>query len=151
MNKLQRKIGALLGATVITGIAGSVFIFNPQKPVQAASFCQCVQYLKNRFGLPSPSGNANQWNDGYLQRNGFRQVGPTVGSIVVFENTFPGVNSTYGHVGVVQSINSSGQVTVRGANQGSSGLVTEYNCTNVNSLTFRTSINGRGDVSFWVR
>ncbi len=138
-------------STTILTIAGTyVSVLTLQKPAQAASRCECVQYVRNRFGLPSPSGNANQWNDGYLQRNRFRQVGPTRGSIVVFEKTFPGADSRNGHVAVLEDFDpKTGKITVRGANQGGNSI--ENNCSNVNSIRFGTSINGRSDVSFWQR
>jgi hypothetical protein len=60
-----------------------------------------------------------------------------------------GYIAIYGHVGVVQNVLPNGQIEVRGANQGGSQI--EYTCTNVNTIRFGTSVNGRSDVSFWVR
>jgi surface antigen len=119
---------------------------------EAAPTCQCTTYVANRNGLARNFPHAGDWNDGYLQRNGYRQVAAQPGAIVVMERSFPGSNTAYGHVGIVQSVAGNGKITVRGANQyvGSS-LVTEAGCSNVRSTGFGTSINGRRDISFWVK
>src|SRR5512136_887127 len=75
---------------------------------QSAGFCQCVDYVKNRFGLQGAVGDAK--NMIYSLPNlGFRQVsGPQSGAIVVMQPSFPGLRGTpgaiYGHVGVVQNV-----------------------------------------------
>lgn len=121
-------------------------------PARAQIYCQCTQYVANRFGLPNNFPNAGDWNDGYLQRNGFTQVNAQPGAIVVMERSFPGSDATYGHVGIVESITSDGRLTVRGANQSvGSGYVTESGCNNVRLTAFGRSINGRSDISFWKR
>ncbi|TAH26752.1 MAG: hypothetical protein EAZ10_09510 [Oscillatoriales cyanobacterium] len=50
-----------------------------------------------------------------------------------------------------ERVNGNGTIAVRGSNQGNRGLFGEFNCNNVNVTQFGTSVNGRRDVSFWVR
>ncbi len=119
---------------------------------QSVKYCQCTEYVANRFKLTRDFPNAKDWNDGYLQKNGYTKVGVSVGSIVVMENIFPGADEIYGHVGIVESINPNGTITVRGANQDSkSNPFTEYGCNDVSIIPFGTSVSGRNDISFWVK
>jgi surface antigen len=126
-------------------------LLNPN-PSQATSsrWCWCTDYVAKRFGLTGNFGHAKDWNNGYLQNNGFRQVDVQPGAIVVMETSFPGANSTYGHVGVVERVNSNGTIAVRGANQ-QGRRFGESGCNNVTVINFGTSVNNRRDVSFWVR
>lgn len=73
---------------------------------QATPSCQCTTYVANKFGLQRNFPNAGDWNDGYLQRNNFVRVTSQPGAIAVMERNFPGSNTTFGHVGVVESINN---------------------------------------------
>ncbi|MEH2195457.1 MAG: CHAP domain-containing protein [Nostoc sp.] len=119
-------------------------------PARAEVYCQCTTYVANKFGLPGNYPNAADWNDGYLQRNGFIQVSPQAGAVAVMERSFPGADSTYGHVGILESISSSGQITLRGANQSvGSSYFNESGCNDVRLTGFARSINGRNDISFW--
>lgn len=148
---LKSKFLSVLAGGMFAVIPTFTSLVSMSSSSEAAPSCQCTQYAANRFGL-SGFPHAGDWNDGFLQRNRLRQVGPTVGSIVVMERSFPGSNTSFGHVGIVESIDRSGRITVRGANQYvGSRLVTEANCSNVRSTQFGTSVNGRRDISFWVR
>jgi len=129
-------------------------LFPSRGVAQSSKFCQCTEYVANRFGLTRDFPNAKDWNDGYLQKNRFRQVGVQKGAIVVMEKEFRGSDPTFGHVGVVENVRySSGKtyIDVRGANQyvGTS-YVTENGCNNVRVTGFGTPVNGN-PVSFWVR
>lgn len=116
---------------------------------QANSFCQCVGYVKNALGIRQAMGNAKDMIFS-LPKQGFRRVNdPRKGDVVVMNNSFPGADRTYGHVGFVESINK-GQLTLRGSNQGGRQFA-EAGCNNVSVISFRTNVNGRGDVSFWRR
>jgi surface antigen len=120
-------------------------------PAQAAIFCQCTTYVANKFDLPKNYPHAGDWNDGYLQRNGFVQVGPEVGAVAVMERNFPGADQTYGHVGIVETLNN-GRMTMRGANQSvGTNYVTENDCDNVRLTGFGANVNGNGSISFWKR
>jgi hypothetical protein len=151
MNSLLSKSTVslfLLGALAIGGTLTATSFLSP-KPALAVEACQCVKYIANRYGISIPA-NAKDVGP-VLARNGFRQVsGPQVGAVVVMQPTFPGANTTYGHVGVVQSVQSGGKISVRGANQIGTKF-TEYNCNNVTVIGFAQSVTGRRDVAFWVR
>ncbi len=136
-------LGTLTTVTTLT----TTSLFNPQ-PANAAQFCQCVGYVANRFHISIP---ANAKDAGpVLARNGFRRVSPQAGAIVIMQPSFPGADKTYGHIGVVESIQPNGHITVRAANQ-IGNKFTEDNCNNVTVIGFRQSVSGRSDVSFWVR
>ncbi|HAX78219.1 MAG TPA: amidase [Cyanobacteria bacterium UBA11372] len=150
MNWLQPKQTVsllLLGSLATVSTVTATRLVNP-KPAVAAQFCQCVAYVANRYGINIPA-NAKDVGP-VLARNGFRQVGPTVGAVVVMQPSFPGADKTYGHVGVVESLQPDGRISVRGANQ-LGNKFTEYDCNNVTVIGFGNSVNGRSDVSFWVR
>jgi surface antigen len=150
--KILKKLAnfkVLAGMTLIASTLTTSFSI---APANAQRFCQCTDYVANRFGLTRNYPHAGDWDNGYLQNNRFRRVGVQPGAIVVMERSFPGANTAFGHVGVVESIDSRGRITVRGANQSvGSPLANEAGCSNVRSTGFGTSINGRGDISFWVR
>jgi surface antigen len=150
-NLLVKYIFAMFSGLLL--LAPSVATFSLfAESSEAAPSCQCTTYVANRNGLTRNFPHAGEWNDGYLQRNGLRQVAARPGAIVVMERSFPGSNTAFGHVGIVESIDSRGRITVRGANQYvGSRLVVEANCSNVRSTQFGTSINGRRDISFWVK
>jgi surface antigen len=141
---------ALLGSIATSGTLAVAPLLTAKQAV-AQQFCQCTTYVANRFGL-SGYPHAGDWNDGFLQRNGFSQVPPQRGAVVVMERSFPGSDSNYGHVGIVENVRSDGRIEVRGANQSvGSNLFTEAGCSNVRVTAFGTPVNGRRDISFWVR
>ncbi|WP_017719553.1 CHAP domain-containing protein [Kamptonema formosum] len=143
----------LLGSLAAGSTLAAASFFTPKSAqAQSVKSCQCTEYVANRFGLTRDFPNAGDWNDGYLQRNGFRQVGPQRGAIAVMERSFPGANTTYGHVGIVENVRPDGRIDLRGANQYVGGsLFTEAGCNNVRVTGFGTSVNGNRNVSFWVR
>lgn len=115
----------------------------PAQKATAAYSCQCVEYIKNKYGLSgSVGGNGGAKNMGpYLTARGFTQVySPVVGAVVVFQPKFSstGVDQTYGHVGVISAVSDLGsywQITVTGANQ-SGTKYTDANCSNVTNIRF---------------
>ena len=122
-----------------------------------ATTCQCVTYIKNRFGLSGAIGRSGGAKDmgPYLRARGFRQVSaPVVGAVIIFQPAFgTGINQTYGHVGVVASVstvNNQWRLTVTGANQGGS-LFTSSSCTNVSTQTYKAYSKTTTSVSYWVR
>ncbi len=109
--------------------------------LDSAYYCQCTDYVRQRFGLFSSIG----WFWGaqdmgpYLQANGMVQVStPQPGAIAVFPSWFGyGINAYYGHVAVVEQVywnGDSAQLVLRGANQSWTGIWSEYGCANVSDL-----------------
>lgn len=138
-------------AAIVAAVPLAINVIN-KVPAQAAVSCECTGYVANRFNLPRDYPHAGDWNDGYLQRNGFTQTSPKPGAIVVMERSFPGSDASHGHVGIVESVAPDGRITVRGANQSlGSTPFTEADCNNVRLTPFATSVNGRSDVTFWER
>jgi hypothetical protein len=153
---ITKSLASTVAAVSISAISLSglgISLFLDASPAQAADFCQCVEYVKRRFGITVAVGNAKDMIYS-LPNLGFRRVSsPQNGAVVIMQPSFPGANKTYGHVGIVQSVRTSGSqvfISVRGANQ-SGNRSTEFNCYNVSSWSPGTAVNGRNDVSFWVR
>lgn len=150
----------IVRVVVALGLILPLGTFSGIRPASAATWCWCTNYVANRFGLTQNFVDAGDWNNShsryggrsYLESNGYSQVNPQPGAIVVMERTFPGADSTYGHVGVAESIDANGRLTLRGANQTSGSLLTiEAGCNNVRSTLFATSVVGRTDVTFWMK
>lgn len=153
-SKIKARAARLLLIFLIAGL-----LLAPAAPTQAqaAVWCQCVTYVKNRYGLSGSIGGSGCAADmgPYLANRGFVQVpGPRAGAVAVFSRGFNGqMNSSCGHVGVIQTVTDLGtswQVTLRGANQGGSTF-TEYNCTNVSNWTLRAYAKTQGGVTYWSR
>jgi surface antigen len=141
----------LIKSIALAALSTSIALSSSMLPAQAQAACQCTTYTANRAGLPQNYPHAGDWNDGYLQRNGYTQVGPQVGAIAVMERHFSGADRTYGHVGFVESLNN-GQMVMRGANQGvGSNFFGESGCGNVRLTAFGANVNGNSAISFWVR
>lgn len=120
---------------------------------------QGTAYVAAVKGLPNNFPNAYQWGVPYvqgcvcrvpyLQQNDFTKVpAPTLGVVIVFQPaTGHGVDTVYGHVGVVQSVQpvtsktgavTGWLVTVREANQGGKTF-TDAGCSNVSDIVFNIS------------
>jgi surface antigen len=150
MGNYQSKIRKNLGRVTLSAIALMSSVIT-SVPANAQSTCQCTTYTANRFNLSKDYPHAGDWDNGYLQRNNFVRVNPQPGAIAVMERSFSGANTTYGHVGVVESI-SNGRVNLRGANQNVGGnYFSESGCGNVRITQFASSINGNPNISFWAR
>jgi hypothetical protein len=122
----------------------------PQQPHEqqaerpSGHWCQCVEYVLNRYGLSMAGGpyflSAADMAP-YLHSRGFgKVVAPTPGDIIVFSRSFgEGIDPTHGHVGVVRSATPLGDgvswtVHVRGARQGGASFA-EAGCANVSDMT----------------
>jgi hypothetical protein len=123
---------------------------------QSAHWCQCVEYVMNRSGFSMGSGpyftGAADMGP-FLESRGFaRMAEPTAGAIVVFPRSFGyGIDTTYGHVGVVTEVQNSGygwSIVVRGARQ-SGPEWTEYGCNNVSDMYGITVSYGSSGASFY--
>jgi hypothetical protein len=132
-------------------------VFAPSFTVKAAVWCQCVQYIKNRFQLSGAiglSGGAKDMGQ-YLAARGFAQLWvPSVGAVMIMKPAFGGVDATYGHVGLIVDVIDRGdkwQVTLRGSNQPGTTW-TEYDCTNVsNWVRLYPKTYGADKVEYWSR
>lgn len=108
-----------------------------------AVFCQCVQYIRNRFPLlASYRGNANVWGPNLVKAGYKITANPVAGDIIVFQPLFGGVDATNGHIAETVSYgyayNAKTKVGTRtlkhrGANTG--GLETDCGCNNVKTST----------------
>jgi surface antigen len=97
---VDRFTTALKAIALSAVVVGSVSASLPS-PSEAQTSCQCTQYVANRFSLRG-FPNAGDWDNGFLRRNGFRQVSPRLGSVVVMERNFPRANTSFGHVGILE-------------------------------------------------
>lgn len=137
-----------------------------------AHACQCVEYVKNRFGLTGSVGSKStpgyaRYMGKYLQDRGFRSIPePRSGAVVIFQPAFGrSVHQEAGHVGVIASVQSvkggrDWKISVRGANQaqrvaaGPGVLyvwVREHRCSNVNTIPFAAYSKQNRNVSYWWR
>lgn len=131
----------------------------PGSSVQAATPCECVQYIKNRYQLSGSIGGSGGAKDmgAYLRDRGFVQLySPFVGAVVILKPAFGhGVNATYGHVAVITAVQDLGadwRITIKGANQGGT-ISTEYECTNVSywqPSSYAKSF-GTDKIEYWTR
>jgi len=92
-----------------------------------ARFCQCTDYVAEKYSLGSGWGNAKDWSS-FLRGKGFTESDtPAVGAIVVQQPCFGhGVNGEDGHVGWVSAWNGN-KFTITGANQGCPEQPTSWN------------------------
>jgi len=150
---IKRFLSLGITALVIAPVTGATLTLMTSAPSLASQWCWCTQYVANRFGIRQ-YGHAGDWDNWTLPNAGFRRIsGPQAGAIAVMERSFPGADRTYGHVGVVERVRTSGgrsYIDLRGANQIGSKF-TEFGCNNVTVVGFATAVDGRGDISFWVR
>lgn len=120
----------------------------------AAANCQCVDYIKNTYGIKESTGNAKDMGT-WLSNHGFERVyKPEKGAVAVMQPYFPGLTSTasntYGHVGIIREVADWGtqwKISLRGANQG--GTNTEYGCNNVNTLSWRAYAKTDTRISYY--
>jgi surface antigen len=111
---------------------------------QANTWCQCTNYVNNRFALGGGFPNAQDWGP-YLSARGYRQVStPQVGDIVIY--TAARMGNTAGHVAVIAGVSST-SITNRGANQLSTwATTTEFGCTNVSQGAYTRRTTGE---TYW--
>lgn len=130
--------------------------FNAVQQQRAVRWCECVDYVRNRFGLNPSQG---PWFVGaadmgpYLEAQGMTRLNaPVVGAVVVFPRTFgAGIDQQYGHVGVVRQVQptSSGwSLMVRGARQ-TVPEWTEAGCSNVSDMHHILVARGAPGVAFY--
>src|SRR4028118_374356 len=118
----KRLASAVVAASISSFSLGGlgVSLFFSAAPAQATDYCQCVEYVKRRFGLSGAVGNAKDMIYS-LPKLGFRQISsPQNGAIVVMQPSVAGADSQFGHVGVVEQYTTTGNsltLKIRGTNQ----------------------------------
>ena len=138
----------------IMAILALLLVLIPQRTAQAASSCQCIDYVRHRFNLTGKSANARSFGP-YLAKNGFTQVSdPQVGAVAVQQPAFGQGVSSYGHVSVITAVSSVGnywQITTVGANQARKKY-TSYSCSNVGTVLWGKYPKSWGNdrISYWV-
>ena len=126
---------------------------------EAATSCQCVQYVQNYLGLPAGGGFTNAEDMGVqLKAEGFVKLSqPKVGAVEVFNHSHPYVDPAAGHVGIilaVQSYNNDTQwkLKIRSANlYGQTNYFTDSGCTNVSDTWFTPFSKSATTVAYWAR
>ncbi|MEW6495131.1 MAG: CHAP domain-containing protein [Cyanobacteriota bacterium] len=141
--------------TLLVVILPVILALAPSASVaQSAKWCQCTNYVANRFGLRGYP-NAGDWDNGYLARNGFHQINsPQNGAIVVLNPGVAGADRTYGHVGVVDQYTTAGnslKINIGGTNQPGAKVANEYGCNNVTIWSNATNVINQLGVTYWVR
>lgn len=139
-----------LGAVSVSGLPEPA-------PVSAGSthFCECVEFVKSRFGLSGAAGNAKDMG-AFLAKHGFRRSDtPAAGGVVIFQ---PGAyksgdGAIFGHVGVIESTAPAAPngwfVGVRGANQTGTRFA-DQGCSDVTFKSYGPFPRGSSLVSYWL-
>jgi len=132
--------------------------------VETAGDCSCVWYVKNKFGITEPIGDAKDIGKRLPDFGFLRVPNPQTETVVIFQPSpfwgtwkdkdgvdKPWVNPTWGHTGVISEVSDLGSnwsITVRGANQG--GHEVEAGCSNVNDVRYPSYPKNSDLVSYWV-
>lgn len=152
---IKRFTSNIVAISILSFGGFSTSLLLSATPSQAADSCQCVEYVKRRFGLSGAVGNAKDMEPALAAR-GFRQVSqPQAGAIAIFQPAFSQytrVDQTYGHVGVISDFQDLGnQWKIRILSSNSGGTTTDYNCKNVNDIWYKPYPKNTTTISYWVR
>jgi surface antigen len=151
---IRKPLLVALITTLLVITLPVVFALTPSVSVaQSTRWCQCTDYVANRFGL-SGYPNAGDWDNGYLAGKGFRQINsPQNGAIVVLNPNTAGAFGV-GHVGVVEQYTTTGnslKLNIRGTNQPGATVPNEFGCNNVTIWSNSTNVINNPGVTYWVR
>lgn len=132
--------------------------FTSSMPVSAANApattCSCVQYIKNTYGITQPVGNAKDMGT-WLLAHGYKLVSnPVKGAIAVMQPTFPGANTTYGHVSFIESVTDQGtkwKITVRGAQSVGGPVFTQASCSNIRITSWSAYLKTNTLIKYYVK
>ena len=143
---------ALLLAALLLAYAAALL---PASASAAPHWCECVEYVKNSFGLRGAAGNAKDMGP-FLAARGFRRSAtPKVGAVVILQPAFyrTGSGAVYGHAGIIESLAAAGThawfIGVRGANQ----LGKQFTSASCGNVTFRSLgpiANGSPLATYWL-
>lgn len=136
-------------------VAGTLGPLRPA-PVDAASHaCECVEYIKNYYGLKGAAGNAKDMGP-FLASHGFRRRDePAVGAVVILQPSFykSGDGAIYGHVAIIESTAPAGKtgwfLGLRGGNQ-TGARFTASGCSNVTFKSYGPISRNSHIASFWL-
>ncbi len=126
-------------------------------PASAAGphWCECVEYVKNYFGLHGAAGNARDMGP-FLVAHGFRRSDtPVIGAVVIVQPAFyaSGSGAVYGHAAIIESTAPSGRsgwfVGMRGGNQ-TGRQFTGAGCANVTFKSVGPIARTSRLVSYWL-
>ena len=142
----------LLGLALLLATAGPPFA---AEAAPAPHRCECVEYVKNVFGLRGAAGNARDMG-AFLAAHGFRRsAAPVVGAVVVIQPAYyaAGSGALYGHAGIVEAVSSADHgarlLRVRSANQQGRPF-SAAGCSNVTVKPFRQDTRARRLFSYWL-
>lgn len=115
--------------------------------------CTCVDYVKAYFGITESIGQAKNMG-AWLINHGFKQVSsPQVGAVAVMQPGFPGAHPSDGHVGIIDSVSDQGsnwKITLRGANQTSGSVFSEFGCSNVRNTSWSAYSKSNTKIKYYV-
>jgi len=124
--------------------------------IQVGWSCQCVEYVKNVFGLKggiSQSGFADTMGP-FLEQNGFHTASTpseVKGAVAVMQPSFNSqIDQTIGHVAVVEKVVDNGNgtwtITVKAANFGTKNNASQsFSCNNMSSTPFTFPVSDIGN------
>src|ERR1700736_3999569 len=109
---IPRPTSSLLGrlGVAMALVAGTIGPLRPVAVDAASHACECVEYVKNYFGLKGAAGNAKDMGP-FLAAHGFRRSDvPVPGAVVIFQPRFykSGDGAFYGHVAIIESTVAAG-------------------------------------------
>ncbi|MGI8551417.1 MAG: CHAP domain-containing protein [Dehalococcoidia bacterium] len=148
MQKILRMAFSLV-AFLSLGLASA-----PPTANASPHWCECVEYVKSRFGLTGAAGDAKDMGP-FLQRHGFRKVSaPQTGAVIIIQPAFfhSGSGAIYGHVGVIDGVASVDKgrtwaIAVHGSNQLGS-MFNGSNCSNV-TLSAKSILKTSHLATYW--
>ncbi len=156
----QKKISGIVLAILIATSPSLPTLVAFSKSANAGQYvppCSCVQYVENARGIDLRGPEYAKDTGPIIERNGHSKVSsPQHGDIVVMQPSFPGADTTAGHIGFVETVtyrNNRTYITVRGANQPQQygKYFIEYSCSNVNVTPFGAPVDGNPNIAFYRR
>jgi len=143
-------LGLLLAGVLAAGV--------PAAPLAAAPrphWCECVEYVKNYYGLHGAAGNAKDMGP-FLAAHGFRRTeAPAVGAVVIIQPGFysRGSGAVYGHVAIIESLAPAGKrgwfLGLRSANQTGKQFAAAE-CSNVTFESIGPVAHSSRMFSYWL-
>jgi surface antigen len=107
----------------------------------AYSFSQCTWWAyvrRHQLGLPAGShmGDGAMWADTARSLGYWVDNNPHIGDVMVFQRGQEGASSTYGHVAIVEKVNTDGSVTTSESGASLNGGTISRTFTNVHDFQY---------------